>query len=93
MRGYFDLLKSLARSCSVPARVERQDVDARRHQLARHAVAEIDDRLSHFPFARLEDALFLADVDVRLHLFVGDLLRLGLELFLLLQAREHSPQW
>ena len=67
MREYFDSLKSRASSSIGRVGVEGQHVDARRHELARHAVAEVDDRLEQLALRRLEDSLLFADVDVGLH--------------------------
>src|SRR5581483_7106097 len=83
------------------ARVERLHVDARRHQLLRHAIAEVDDRLQQLPFGCLENALFLANVDVGLHFFVRDLFVIvfvgHVALLLdavekLAQRKEHRPE-
>ena len=75
------------------ARVERQHVNARRHQFAREAVAEFYDRMDHLPFAGLEDPLVLADVNEGLHFFFGHLFRFGLLLLLLIESRENPAQW
>src|SRR3954447_5964120 len=70
--------------------VERQHVDAWRHQLAGHAVAEIDDGLDHLAFRAFEDSFLFANVDVRLHFFVGDFFVLVRFLFLPIEAVEHA---
>src|SRR3954453_819746 len=77
-----------------PVRVECLHVDARRHQLLRHTIAEVDDRLQQLPFRGLEDSFFLADVDVRLQLFVGDffVVLFFRDFALALQALEELPQ-
>src|SRR5205823_13225819 len=81
------------------AGVEGQHIDARRHQLTRHAIAELDDGVDHLPFAGLEDALLLADVDEGLHFLFRHLLRLLVALVLALQAlgaaaqrKKHGPE-
>src|ERR1043165_7955565 len=76
------------------AGVEGDDVDARRHELVRQPVAELDDGLHHLPLRALEDALLFADVDERLHFLLGDFLffLVVVEVALALEAREEAPQ-